>query len=262
MNDKELIQAQEELAVPETVDQDIVPVMVNDNHILDVAKRIDELVSAHNKIRTAILKLALPGDWVVFDSGDGKDQKCGLGAAGALRIAATVGIGFQNWEARKESGTDEHGEWYRWDFECDSVFRGTVIRVYGRAGTRDKFFGKSHGQYKQLSDISEGDIKMAARRSAMKEGVKVQLGLHNIPASTLKSLGVPVHELRGHTFDQTKTISEAQRKLLYAKTKEYGWDETRVKEMIKNRFKKEHSSELTTSELNTILEVLKGGESK
>lgn len=266
MSEKELVTVDDETLVDvipsENGGSAIVPEKQYDEHIIAVSKRIDALVEAHNKIRKAVLKLALPGDWVIFDAGDGKEKKAGLGAAGALRVASTVGISFRNWEAKKEAGSDDHGEWYRWDYECDCEFRGNVVRVYGRAGSRDKFFGKAHGAYKTLSDINEGDIKMAARRSAMKEGVKVQLGLHNIPASVLKELGVPVEELRGHTFDGTKTISEAQQKLLFAKTKENGWDHDRVKELIKTKFKKEHSKELTTSELNIILEVLKGGEGK
>ena len=185
--------------------QAIVPQTTGGTDIVAVAERIDELVAAHNKIRSALLKLALPGDWVIFE---GEKPTAELTGAGALRIASTVGISFTNWEARKVGGKDEKGDWYRWEFECDCVFRGNTVRALGRAGSRDKFFGKSHGELKALSDISEGDIKMAARRAAMKEGVKILLGLHHIPPEVLKQIGVPLVSARNIAFQKTPPQAE------------------------------------------------------
>jgi hypothetical protein len=184
------------------------PTTAGGTDIEAVAGRIDALVSAHNKIRTALLKLALPGDWVIFGE-DGKEV-AELTGAGAFRIASTVGISFTNWEARKETGTDDKGDWYRWEFECDAGFRWNVVRALGRAGSRDKFFGKSHGELKTLSEISEGDIKMAARRAAMKEGVKILLGLHHIPLQVLKELNVPLAYAKNITFQKTPPKSAEQ----------------------------------------------------
>lgn len=166
----------------------------NTRDILYLADNIEKIVDAHNKIRANVLKLAMPGDWVLF--GDNAE----IGFAGANRIAATLGVSFTDFESKKETGRDELGEWYRWEFECSAVYRNRIIRVYGRAGSRDKFFGKAHGSFKLLHDIDEGNIKIAARRAAMKEGVKVLFGLHHMDPDFLKKYGIKLEGAGGHEF--------------------------------------------------------------
>lgn len=166
--------------------------------MLLLADNIDRLIEAQNKIRAAVMKLAQPGDWVKF--GDGDTQKAEIGFAGAMRIGSTLGVNFTNWEARKESGRDESGEWYRWEYECDASYRGRIIRVYGRAGSRDKFFGKVRGEFKPLHEVDEGNIKIAGRRAAMKEGVKVLFGLHHMDPNFVSKYGISLASAGGHSF--------------------------------------------------------------
>src|SRR3990167_7610033 len=173
-----------------------------------MAKNADRMIAAKQKVWSVLLKVAKPGDWTVFE-GQGK-KKAELGHGGAMRYAAFLGISFTNWSAAKEVGTDDKGNWYRWDYECDCIFAGRTIRVYGRAGSRDKFFGKAKGEFKELHDVNEGDIKIAARRSAMKEGVKTMLGLHHIPPEELEAAGVKMETAGGYSFkndDQKKAES-------------------------------------------------------
>ena len=176
---------------------------------LYLAENIHKMIEAQNKIRIAILGLAQPGDWVIF----GKDDKAKaeIGFAGAARIASTLGISYTNWTASKEKGTDEKGEWYRWEFECDAVIGKRLIRVYGRAGSRDKFFGKQDGEYKALHDVDEGNIKQAARRAAMKEGTKVLCGLHHMDPEFLKTKGVKLSSASGYSFKgKEESAAEAE----------------------------------------------------
>jgi len=107
----------------------------------------------------------------------------------------------------KEKGLDDKGEWYRWEFEADATLNRKTIRFMGRAGSRDKFFGKANGELKIISDISEGDIKMAARRAVIKEAVRSMLGLRHIPLDMLTGLGVKVAEAKGHTFGNKTTAA-------------------------------------------------------
>jgi hypothetical protein len=72
--------------------------------MLYLAENIDRMIEAQNKIRGAILKLAQAGDWVIF--GEGEKAKAEIGAAGAFRINAVVGISFTNWSKSKE-------DWHR-----------------------------------------------------------------------------------------------------------------------------------------------------
>lgn len=181
--------------------------------ILFLAENIDKIVQAQNKIRMALLKLAQPGDWVTFGKDDKK--KAEIGFAGAMRIGATIGVSFIDWVAEKETGTDEKGEWYRWNYECTAIYRNRTVRVFGRASSRDKFFGKEYGEYKQLHDIDEGNIKMAARRGAMKEGVKVMFGLHHMDPKEIEKYGVKLEHAGKVEFKSKETQqNEATQEIL------------------------------------------------
>lgn len=175
---------------------------------LFLADNIQKLIDAQNKIRNAILKLAQPGDWVLFKSDKDDIGKAEIGFAGAMRIGSTVGISFLNWEAKKEIGRDDLGEWYRWEYECDAVFRNRTIRVFGRAGSRDKFFGKAHGEFKPLHEVDEGNIKQAARRSAIKEGIKCHLGLHHMDPEYIKKNGITLVSAGGYSFKGKETKAD------------------------------------------------------
>ena len=175
--------------------------------MLFLADNIDKMIEAQNKIRSAVLKLAQPGDWVLF--GNGEASKAEIGFAGAMRIGSTLGVSFTNWDSKKETGHDTIGSWYRWECECDVSYKGRLCRVYGRASSRDKFFGKEKGEYKELHEIDEGNIKIIARRSAMKEGVKVLFGLHHMDPEFIKKYGIKLSSAGGHTFkSQDKKADE------------------------------------------------------
>lgn len=191
--------------------------------ILYFADNIDLIIAAHAKIRMAILKLTMPGDWVIFN------KKAELGFAPVNRIGATVGVSFNNWSAEKITGSDENGSWYRWEYQCDAVHGKRSVRVYGRAGTRDKFLGFENDKWKDLSEINEGNIKIWAMRACKKEGVKDLFGLHGMDPEYLKKFGIDLSVAGGYQFkspeqknsaanaatDPTK-ISDPQRKRLWA----------------------------------------------
>src|SRR3990167_6232559 len=197
-----------------------------------MAKNADRMIAAKQKVWAVLLKVAKPGDWTVFE-GQGK-KKAELGHGGAMRYAAFLGISFTNWSAAKEVGTDDKGNWYRWDYECDCIFAGRTIRVYGRAGSRDKFFGKAKGEFKELHDVNEGDIKIAARRAAMKEGVKTMLGLHHIPPEELEAAGVKMETAGGDSFksDDEKKGEATDVKTLTIKVEKVTQKETKNKKII------------------------------
>lgn len=183
------------------------PQMGSMDGVLNLAQNIDKIVEAKNKIRAGILKLAQPGDWTLFGE-EGKPQKAEIGFAGSQRIGSTLGMSFTNWSSSKERGTDEKGDWFRWEFEADCTWNGITIRVYGRAGSRDKFFGKARGEWKPLHDVDEGNIKIAARRACMKEGVKCQLGLHHMDPDFLKQYGIKLEAAGGHSFSNASAQSQ------------------------------------------------------
>lgn len=183
--------------------------MANVEHLEKIAEGIDRFVTAHKKITMAVLKLAKPGDWVKFKSGE-QEVGC-LNGAGAERIAAPMGISFINWSKEKKTGKDEQGDFYWWWYTCTAKLGSREIQVEGRAGSRDKLFGKKEGKWKVLSDINEGDLQTAARHNCMKEGVKVLLGIRNMPVDELTAAGIKLID-GGVEFKQKESTPEDKEK--------------------------------------------------
>ena len=190
-------------------DHDIItaPVPVNDDKIaalIAMSEKLDALGAALDKFRTFVLRRALPGDFVAFKGDDG-DECLSLTGAAADRVAADLGISFVDWKDYKEAGTDEKGAWYTWWYECTTLWNGRRLeRTTGRAGSRDRFFGKKDGEYKALADLNEGDIRTAARRTCMKEGVAIMLGLRKIPREAAIKMGIEVGKIKSVGFGSSK----------------------------------------------------------
>lgn len=184
-----------------------------------LAENIDRFLAAREKIWHGILKMAKPEDWVVFESktkeGKVRSSVC-LTGAGAERIASLPpGIQFVNWkEPVKEMGEDEKGPWYRYWYECDAIYGGRIIKSIGRASSRDKFFSMAYGRMRELSEIDEGNIKVAAYHNCMKEGVKILFGLRNIPKEEFEKAGINLVYARKAEFPSKE---EAQAKKAPAK---------------------------------------------
>lgn len=174
-----------------------------------LAGNIDKFVEARRKIWQGILKLAMPGDWVVFESKDGEGKIRGrvcLSGAGAERIGS-LGVKFVNWkDARKEIGQDEKGPWYRYWYECDAIFGSRILKAIGRASSRDKFFSMAHGEMKELSEIDEGNIRVAAYHNCMKEGIRILFGLRSIPKEEFEKAGIELVYARRVTFASKEEV--------------------------------------------------------
>jgi len=187
----------------ETVPTDKAPMTFNEdriNALIHLAERSEVLGKALDTLRAFVLKRALPGDWVKFAQ-EGGDAYLEMGSAGADRIAAVLGISFTGWSSEKVLGSDDYGAKFDWWYRCNVHFQGRTIEgIEGRCGSRDKFFGFSHGTWKDLKDVRETDIRTAARRNAMKEGVKVMLGIRRLPMQDAIKMGLPADVIKGHTF--------------------------------------------------------------
>lgn len=170
--------------------------------LIALADKIEGAVAAQNKIRLAVLKVAMPGDFVQFGKAD--KAKVELGGPGAERVGALIGLSITNIHDEKNSWEDKHGLAYTWRYIGDVHVGGrTIEKVEGRASSRDRFFGFEHGAYKELSDVKESDIRTAARRCLLKEGVKLMLGLRGLPADPdfLTSIGLDPKKVKKVEFE-------------------------------------------------------------
>lgn len=198
---------------------------------IELAEKIDTYVAAQNKIRTAVLKAALPGDFVQF----GKDEKAKveLGGPGSERIATLVGLSVTGLKHEKIEFEDKHGKGFTWIYTGDVALGGRMIeQVEGRASSRDLFFGFENGAWKELSNVKESDVRTAARRGLYKEGVKIMLGLRGLPADPefLKSIGLDPTKVKKVEFRETKASGE--RFSVYAKVKNVGQKKTKTEKIV------------------------------
>lgn len=168
--------------------------------IVRFAENTEKAGRALDAIRKFVLGRALPGDWVrhgdnINPTGPGADRI--LSALGLMGVSAS----FTNWRYWKDSGTDKNGEWLVWWYEADVEIGGLRIeKVQGRAGSRDKFFGYKDHAWKDIADVKETDIRMAARRGVIKDAVKTALGLRSIPASSAATLGLDQTKIKAVEF--------------------------------------------------------------
>lgn len=191
----------QELLVPEAGLEVATPADLNKDKfdaLIELSEKIEGAVAAQVKIRTSVLKIAMPGDFVQFD------EKVELGGPGSERIGALIGMSVTNIHDEKEAWEDKHGKAYTWRY-IGNIRLGnrTIEKVEGRASSRDKFFGYANGAWKELSDVKESDVRTAARRSLYKEGVKLLLGLRALPANEefLKSIGLDPTKVKKVKFD-------------------------------------------------------------
>lgn len=173
--------------------------------LIKFADEAPKRVAAYKEIFKAILGIALPGDWMKF--GQAGKEYIELGSAGAERLKRPFGVKFppERVIVKRERGTDAIGEWFRYEAQCVGIFNGTEQLGIGFAGSRDKFYGFAHEEWKPIEEVRETDIHMAAVRSAQKEAIKQLFGLRRIPLEDAVHLGLPANVVRGHQFPSSGT---------------------------------------------------------
>ena len=193
------------LEAPQTVDQM--------DALIAVTKRLPEFGKAVDALVGAIIQRSYPGDWVCHPRPGvaEDDQVANMNAAAAERIALFLGISETNWIGPIKSKADD-GHHYTYTTEADFSFGKRKIHVISKVGTRDKFFGKADGKWKELDEVQEDDIQKASFRACRKEGVRTLTGTRNIPLKKLRELGFDTSKVNivGHTSKLTDADKKAK----------------------------------------------------
>ncbi len=164
--------------------------------LIQFSQQTEKLGKALDRIRAFLLGRALPGDFVqhgdtIGPTGPATERM--LSALGLMGVPVT----FSRWDSNKTTGADKAGDWYDWEYSADVEIGGLRLgRIEAHAGSRDKFFGYAHGNYKDLSEVKEADVRMAARRGVFKEAIRVSLGLRGIPADQAGALGLDIKKIK------------------------------------------------------------------
>ena len=158
-------------------------IMQPETDIIAVAeKRLDR----YKKIADLSLKVTTQKDWV--------DQSGNpyLVHSGAEKIARLFGISITGIKHEKMWAEDEKGGKFFMYRTTGSVSLpdGTCQEALGICSSRDSFFGKSHGEFKLLSQLDEPSIAKAAYTNMVVNGITHLLGLRNITWEQLSAVGI------------------------------------------------------------------------
>lgn len=166
-------------------------------------EKIAELAPRWEKaIRTILMASTLPEDWEIFGKDD-KAKAC-LSSAGAMRIGKHFPIKFFETKWQKETWTDRFGQGYRYIYEGKAMLGDRIVYAQGSYSSRDKFLGKVGDNFRDLSDIPEGNIQNAANHIYMGNAIKELLGLRAMPVREYKNLmgltGQNADKTPGHSY--------------------------------------------------------------
>lgn len=168
------------------------------------------------------LKLTNEADWV--NHGDQKTPRYSLQASGAEKVATPLGIVWDRPAVIKHEREDDEGKYY--EYEVEGIIHSRVLMRYGwftgNCSSRDKFFN-ARGYF------DEGDIRKAAFSNWLVNGITRLAGIRNPIMAMLQAAGLKPEEItrvdysgRRTEEDDQRLISDAQRKRLFAITKDKG----------------------------------------
>jgi hypothetical protein len=192
MAEQTLFDSQTEPMLPERPDLQLAePITAIDESIIN---QIEVAANLAPRLEKAILKItaaiAYSEDWTEQDG-----MAC-LASAGAERFLKHFEIRFEDLVSEKENWRDDNGEAYRWTFNGYAMWKGRRVPCMGQFSTREPFLGKSGGEWRDLKDIDEADIRSAAYHICIGNGIKALLGLRRIPVADLIAAGVSREKIK------------------------------------------------------------------
>ena len=190
-------------------------------------------------------------------------KKPSLYKSGAEKIAFAYGL-MQRYTI--ESKVEEWGEapLFYYLIRCDLVKllpNGQEVIFtsgYGSGNTREKRNGLN-GAY----DAANSTLKMAQKRALTSAAIAVS-GLSSAFTMDVEDMGFnkTVDNFKPDATEPTATITQAQRKRLFAIAKTYGMGNVELKAWLKTKFGLESTNDITNKLYESIVEELQKGETK
>ena len=191
------------------------------NELAKLAEEAEKRVEYYNKIKGAILKLANPGDWIIFESKDEKGNvisKAELSWKGATRILSLFNIQLSVPQILKEVSSDGH---ITYTYSGIVKGYGKELPIEGRASSKNKFWSVAKGEVKPVETIDQADIQTAAYHNYIKNAVKILLGLAGIDTEELKKLGVPISYARVVEFKSKEKNEDKKEYIIFGQKEEF-----------------------------------------
>ena len=264
---------------------------ISDDTLLEIARTAEARIESVIKIKQLSLKVTNASDWT------NQQDKPYIQASGSEKIANlfNISVMFLTPEPLYQEDPDGH---YTYVFSGRFSMGGRSIEVEGSRSSRDPFFkqnlyekdkdGKSKlVREKKIEERdNKRDVRMAAYTNMMGNGITRLLGIRNLTWEDLKLFAGIEKEQVGRVEYKTKgekppltqpgkksekqepkttddnTISEAQRKRLYAIYKNAGKTDDEVKEYLFMNYDIEHSKDIPRDKYEEICEWAAEAESK
>jgi hypothetical protein len=158
---------------------------------------------AFKSLRVILIGYTREKDWVNIDG------QPFLQESGAQAIGVPMAVNLVDVKNDKQWGEDKKGRFYTWTYsgKAYSLKVGREMEVEGICASRDRFFGKVSGEYKELEDVEEPQIRRKAFTNLYRNSVVRLLGLRNIEWSELSTAGLNINNIKRveHTVGGKKT---------------------------------------------------------
>ena len=212
-----------------------------------------------NRYLPICLKLTNEADWVSH----AKDRYY-LQSSGAEKICTPLGIQWDRPVVTKHEREDERGKFY--EYEVEGIVHSRVLARYGwftgNCSSRDQFF-TARGHF------DEGDIRKSAFSNWIVNAVTRLAGLRNPTTAMLQKAGLKPEDIgridysgrRTPEQDQAK-ISDAQRKRLWALSKESQTSDEEIRVFLFDEYKLQSSSDIHRGQYDEICSRVVAGEAK
>ena len=146
---------------------------------------------AFKKLRIIMLGYTRDND---FKNIDGSPY---LEESGAQAIAGPMGVSIVNVSKEKEWRDDKKGRYYIWCYK-GTAYSTKICRIFEAEGictSRDMFFGKISGVYKELEEVDERRIMEKARTNLYRNAIIRVLGIRNIQWAELSEAGLDIRRI-------------------------------------------------------------------
>lgn len=226
---------------------------------LAVIRRVDSITKAIDGAVKVSLQRTNAADWVKMG------EKYYLQASGCQKIRSVWGIYFRNKEVLREDYPDGGYGYYVTGLVGSQLldrFYGKEITVEADGGrsSKDPFFTKGN------REPDPQDVRKAAVSNFEARSIASFLGLKNFTSQDLKANGINPDGVSKVNFKSgaegggnTSVISEAQRKRLFAITKNIGIHENDLKEYLKKNYKIDSTSKILRSDYEAICNWAESG---
>jgi hypothetical protein len=176
----------------------------SENDLQSLVEQADKQVQYIKKIKILSIKATNEDDWVK------QDDKPYLEHIGTFKVRQLWKVDIFDMHIEKENLDDEQGKFILFTCYGKARFMNKEIDDIGACSTRDDFFGRAHGQLKDIEQVDIESVKKKSVTNFQNRILKKILGL-SFTWDDLKSAGLDITKIK--SVEYKKTVTEEDKKL-------------------------------------------------